>query len=191
MHETCIPVGVGEDLHRCDDATIGPILVVVALSATGMQVMATIQTSACRPTLLNDAFRDGQLPVADLRELIAFVWLYDDAPTSQLPESDWLSMFRAVKFFSFPTPVPAPNHSVTLYRACTEDRARRMSWTGDRPLALEFGKRHESYGVAHLYQARVSPPDVLAFMCRNDEGWTVVVDPTGLSPVALDGYDWT
>lgn len=168
-----------------------PTLVVVALSETGVQVMATIIRSASRPTVLNDAFRDGRLPVADLRELIAFVWLYDDSPTSKLPESDWLSMFGAVKFFSYPTVVPRPNHSVTLFRACTENRARRMSWTGDRALALDFGKRHERYGVTHLYQAEVSPPDVLAYMCRNDEGWTVVVDPTSLNPVALDGFDWT
>ena len=56
----------------------GPILVVVALSPTGMQVMATIQTSASRPTVLNDAFRGGHLSVEDLRDLVPFVWLYDD-----------------------------------------------------------------------------------------------------------------
>ena len=164
---------------------------VVALSEGGMHVMARIQTSANRPTLLNDAFRDDHLLMADLQELIAFVWLYGDSPTSQLSEVDWLSMFRAVTFFSYPTPIPAPNNPVTLYRACTEDRAKRMSWTGDREVALEFGRRHERYGVSHLYQARVSPGDVLAYLCRNDEGWTVVVDPAGLNPVALDRSDRT
>lgn len=146
-----------------------------------------MQTSASRPTLLNDAFRDGRLQVADLPELLAFAWLWDDSPTSQVPESDWLSMFRAARFFTYPTPVPAPKRAVTLYRACTEDRARRMSWTGNKALALQFGNRHDRYGVAQLYQASVSPAYVLAYLCRNDEGWTVVVDPTGLSPVAVDG----
>ncbi len=167
--------------------TLRPTLVVVVLSVTGMQVMATIRGSASGPTVLSDAFRDGHLRASDLRELIAEAWLWDDSPTSQVPESDWLSMFRAVNFFTYPTPVPAPNQSVTLYRACTEDRARRMSWTGNKALALQFGNRHQRYGVAHLYQSRVSQAHVLAYLCRNDEGWTVVVDPTGLSPVALDG----
>jgi hypothetical protein len=155
----------------------------MAMSQAAAQVMARMVTSANRPTVLHDAFRNGHLSAADLPELIAFAWLYDDSPTSQLPESDWLSMFRAAGFFCEPSNLmEAPTRSVRLYRVSTEDRSRRMSWTDDEECAPTFGTRHQRHGQAKLYQATVQPEHVLACLRRSDEGLTVVVDPTDLNP---------
>jgi hypothetical protein len=58
-----------------------------------------------------------------------------------------------------------------------------MSWTADRNMAMELGARHARYGRAWLYEATVQPEAVLAYLERRGEGWTVVINPAGLSGV--------
>jgi hypothetical protein len=60
-----------------------------------------------------------------------------------------------------------------------------MSWTAARDMAVKFGTRHDRYGRAWLYEASVQPDSVLAYLERRGEGWTVVVNPAGLSDQSL------
>lgn len=137
-------------------------------------------SSAHRPRVLRDAFRAGRVPVEDLPELIAFARLHDDSPTSDVSEADWLRIFATVRFFSYPGRRSRPTASVTLYRATSAERQRRMSWTADRDLAVVLGRRHTWHAPAALYQVTVEPDHILAFLGRPDEGWTVVTHPAGL-----------
>lgn len=147
-------------------------------------VMSEMSPSRQRPRVLIDAFKVGRIPLADVPELIQFAWTYDDSPTSDVGEPAWIDLFEHVGFFTYPpVQVCRPASPVTLYRGTTADRLLRMSWAWDRDLAAKAGRRHTGYGTAWLYRATVRPRAVLAYLHRPDEGWTVVVNPAGLSQV--------
>lgn len=141
--------------------------------------------SAQRPRVLLDAIRGGRVPTEDLPELIAFAWLRDDSPTSDITESDWTEIFEASGFVSYPQARSRPTSAVTVYRGATTDRLLRMSWADDSNVARLLGRRHAWYGEAGLYSAVAEPGAVLAFLGREGEGWTVVVDVARLKDIQL------
>jgi hypothetical protein len=164
------------------------------MSAAGFAVFSEIRTSGHPPLALCDAVRASRITASDLPEIIANIWTWDDSPTSDLCEAGWLELFRAAGFFSYPPlvvrqpdgttiPLARPSSAVTLYRGSLADRVRRMSWTSERELAEQLGRRHTPYGAAVLYKAMVAPHTILAYLERRDEGWTVVVDPAGLTSI--------
>jgi hypothetical protein len=56
-----------------------------------------------------------------------------------------------------------------------------MSWASEPFLAEELEARHAHFDAAALYKATIAPDAILAHLERRDEGWTVVVDPAGLT----------
>jgi hypothetical protein len=137
-----------------------------------------------RPRVLIDAFKAGRTTPADIPELIHFAWTYDDSPTSDIGESAWLELFEHAGFFTYPpVQISRPTSSATLYRGTTTDRIRRMSWASERDVAANADRRHTSYGITWMYRATIRPETVLAYLHRPDEGWTVVVNPEGLSQI--------
>lgn len=133
----------------------------------------------------------------DLPPIIADLWTYNDSPTADLHEEAWVEVFRAAGFFSYPplvrtgdgppVPLERPGRAMTLYRGSTADRMRRMSWACDSDVARMLGARHARFDAAALYKAAVMPDDILAYLERRGEGWTVVVDPAGLTGVFFAG----
>jgi hypothetical protein len=120
------------------------------VSQGGLAAFSEISASAQPALALRDAFRACKLPGLALPEIIANVWTWDDSPTSDLSEADWLEIFRAAGFFSYPPLVTCrpdgiqvtlqrPSSAVTLYRGSLPDRMRRMSWTYERDLAKQLG----------------------------------------------------
>jgi hypothetical protein len=154
------------------------------LSEAGIAVMHQLSVSGERPVVLLRAFQSGTIPSGDLPELIAFAWTRDDSPTSGVTEAAWIEIFERAGFFTYP-PVSTgrPASPLTLYRGSTADRVTRMSWTADPDTAVQLGTRHARYGRAWLYEATVRPDAVLAYLERRGEGWTVVINPAGLSQV--------
>jgi hypothetical protein len=152
------------------------------LSEAGIAVMHQLSVSGERPAVLLRAFQS--VPPSDLPELIAFAWTRDDSPTSGVSEAAWIEVFERAGFFTYP-PVSAgrPTSQVTVYRGSTAERLTRMSWTADRNMAVELGTRHTRYGRSWLYEATVRPDAVLAYLERRGEGWTVVINPAGLSQI--------
>lgn len=164
------------------------------MSATGATVFSEVRTSRHPAQALHDAVHMGRIWDGDLPEMIANTWTWDDSPTSDLSEADWLEIFRAAGFFSYPpliarqpdgrpVPLERPGAPVTLYRGSTPDRMRRMSWTSEQALAEQLGIRHTRYGPAALYMATVTPEGILAYLERRGEGWTVVVDPAEVTDI--------
>jgi hypothetical protein len=145
-----------------------------------MRVFGDMVLSAQRPRILLDAFRAGRASGEDLPELIAFVWLWSDEPTSDVTDHDWIEIFEAAGFFSYPLHHSQPTSAITVYRGATDDRLRRMSWAEEPNVARALGRRHSWHGSAALYSASVEPAGVFAYLGRQGEGWTVVVDPTCL-----------
>jgi hypothetical protein len=165
---------------------------VPVMSLAGSMVFSAIMTSAHSVRAFRDAFAAGRIPLSDLPEMIASIWTRDDSPTSSISETDWLRIFRTAGFFSWPPLILRqpdgirmpfrPPTAVTLYRGSTAERSRRMSWASERAVAEELGRRHTRYGAAALYEATVAPDMVLAYLERRDDwGWTIVVDPAGLT----------
>jgi hypothetical protein len=145
--------------------------------------MARMSLSSQRPRELLTAFKAGSVPDDDLPELIAFAWTRDDQPTSDVSEADWIEILRHVGFFSWPLVAGAwPDGPTTLYRGSTTSR---MSWTADRVVAGLLGRRHARFDAAAIYQATVPQSAILAYLERAGEGWTVVIDPTGLGDIEL------
>jgi hypothetical protein len=168
------------------------------MSASGFAVFSEVHTSGQPPLALRDAVRAGRIPASDLPEIIANIWTWDDSPTSDLGEADWLEIFRAAGFFSYPplvvrqpdgarVPLAHPSSTVTLYRGSLADRMRRISWTFESDLAEQLGRRQTPYGAAVLCKAMVAPGAILGHLERRDEGWTVVVDPAGLMSIECLG----
>jgi hypothetical protein len=120
-----------------------------------------------------------------LPELITFAWLRDDSPTAEVSEADWLEIFAATGFFSYPAGRHRPTSAVNLFRGARADRRLGMSWAEDRDLAIMLGRRHAWHGQAALYVATVRPSAVLAYLWRAGEGWTVVINPAGVEEISL------
>lgn len=154
------------------------------LSEVGIMVMHELSVSGHRPVGLLRAFKEGTIPPGDLPELISFAWTRDDSPTSDVSEAAWIEVFERAGFFTYP-PVSAkrPTSPITIYRGSTAGRATWMSWTAARDMAVKLGTRHARYGRAWLYEASVQPDAVLAYLERRSEGWTVVINPAGLSQI--------
>jgi hypothetical protein len=159
-------------------------LPVPRLSEAGITVMHQLSVSGERPAVLLRAFQSGAIPSGDLPELIAFAWTRDDSPTYDVSEAEWIEVFERAGFFTYP-PVDTgrPAKPITVYRGSTAERLARMSWTADRNMAVQLGARHTRYGRTWLYEATVRPDAVLAYLERRGEGWTVVVNPAGLSQI--------
>jgi hypothetical protein len=159
-------------------------LPVPSLSEAGIAVMHQLSVSGERPVVLLRAFQSGTVPSGDLPELIAFAWTRDDSPTSGVGDAAWIEVFERAGFFTYP-PVSTgrPASPLTLYRGSTAERLTRMSWTADRAMAIQLGARHTRYGRTWLYQATVRPTAVLAYLERRGEGWTVIINPAGLSHI--------
>jgi len=163
-------------------------------SPAGSSVFSEMLNNGDLPCALRDAVKAGKIPAADLPELIAYAWTRYDSPTSGVSEADWVLVFRQAGFFSYPpiglrlpdgtlTPLRRPSTTVTLYRGSTAERMRRMSWTYERAAAELLGRRHTRYGAAALYMATVNSDAILAYLERRAEGWTVIIDPAGLTDI--------
>jgi hypothetical protein len=50
-------------------------------------------------------------------------------------------------------------------------------------MAVELGARRTRDGRTWLYEATVRPDAVLAYLERHGEGWTVIINPAGLSQI--------
>jgi hypothetical protein len=174
--------------------SIERLVPVPGMSPAGFTVFSEISTNRNPTRALRDAFRSDRIPICDLPEIIANIWTWDDSPTSDICEEDWVEIFRRVGFFSWPPlVVQQPDGTCTqfrpasvlmLYRGSTADRSRRMSWALDRAVAEELGRRHTRYGSTALYKTTVAHDMVLAYLERRDDwGWTIVIDPAGLSVI--------
>jgi hypothetical protein len=108
----------------------------------------------------------------------------DDSPTCGVSEAKWIEVFKRAGLFTYP-PVGTgrPSARVTVYCGATAERAARMPWAAERNIAVQLGARHTRYVRTWLYEATVRPNAVLAYLERRGEGWTVVVNPAGLSQI--------
>jgi hypothetical protein len=154
------------------------------LSEAGITVMHQLSVSGERPTVLLRAFEAGAIPYGDLPALVAFAWTRATTRRHLASARRSGSRYERAGFFTYP-PVGTgrPSASVTVYRGATAERAARMSWAVERNMAVQLGACHTWYGRTWLYEATVRPDAVLAYLERRGEGWTVVVNPAGLSQI--------
>jgi hypothetical protein len=167
---------------------------VSGISPGARTIFSGVLSAGVPAQALHEAVRAGKVCASDLPEMIANVWTRNDSPTAGLSEAGWVEIFRAVGFFSYPplavrqsdgsqVPLGRPVAPLTLYRGSSPERKRRMSWACDQSLAEELGARHAYFAAAGLYQVTIAPDAILAYLERRYEGWTVVVDPAGLTNI--------
>jgi hypothetical protein len=99
-----------------------------------------------------------------LRRLLLDVWLYTDFPMAGCPARAWRAMFKLTGYLS--DGVPKPTRRRVLYRGCTPEGRRGMSWTTKRLVAERFADYWVEWSQAekpgHVYKAVVEPNYVLA-----------------------------
>ena len=167
---------------------------VPGMSPGAFTVFSGVLSAGVPAQALHEAVCADKVRASDLPEMIANVWTRDDSPTTGLSEASWVEIFRAAGFFFYPplavrqpdgsqVPLGRPVAPVTLYRGSSPGRRRRMSWASEPSLAEELGARHAHFDAAALYRATIAPDAILAYLERRDEGWTVVVDPAGLTDI--------
>jgi hypothetical protein len=79
--------------------SIERLVPVPAMPADSAAVFSEIRTTEQPSLALRNAVRMGKVPASDLPEIIANIWTWDDSPTSDLGEADWVEIFRAAGFF--------------------------------------------------------------------------------------------
>jgi hypothetical protein len=97
----------------------------------------------------------------------------------------WTKISEEVGFFSYPPGRNRPASAITVYRGATVDHLRGMSWTENRNVTLLLSRRHAWYGPATVYSATAASTQVLPFLWREGEGWTVVVHVARIGGIQL------
>lgn len=75
---------------------------VPGMSPGAFTVFSRVLSAEVPARVLYKAVRAGKVRASDLPEMIASVWTRDDSPTTGLSEADWVEIFHAVGFFSYP-----------------------------------------------------------------------------------------
>jgi len=119
----------------------------------------------CAPDLLISLWRKGRLKQEHLRKTLLNVWRYQDHP-AVWPTRTWHAMFRCAGFLS--DGEPRPTRALIVYRGCTPEGRRGMSWATQRWMAEKFANYWVDHGYStirgHVYRARVAPSNVLAMI---------------------------
>jgi hypothetical protein len=119
-----------------------------------------------KPDLLHWLWRKGRLNKEVLRRVLLDAWRYTDFPTAGCPSRVWRAMFRTAGFLS--DGVAKPTRRRILYRGCTPEGRRGMSWTEARRVAEELCDSWFEKGQApkrgHLYKTVADPGHVLALI---------------------------
>ncbi len=103
-------------------------------------------------------------PISSDLPLLLYVWRYTDFPTAGCPARSWRAMFRAAGFLS--DGIANPTRRRILYRACTREGRRGMSWTSERWIAEDFADKWFELSLSqkrgHVYRTVAGPEHVLA-----------------------------
>jgi hypothetical protein len=117
------------------------------------------------PDLLISLWRKGRLKQEHLRVTLLNVWRYLDHPAAW-PMRTWRAIFRCAGFLS--DGEPRPTRALTVYRGCTPEGRRGMSWGTQRWVAEKFANYWVDQGYStvrgHVYKARVNPGNLLAMI---------------------------
>lgn len=141
-------------------------------------------TQVCRagrnhgPRLLVEWWEEGVLTTEELRGLLPHVWSMAEWPEQHLSRRDWLAMFSEAGFAS-DSGHEAPTEPLTIFRGCSYERRRGMSWTTDLEQAEWFAARLVWVAAGNVYEATVPPVAVLALVGGRSEA-EVVVNPNRL-----------
>jgi hypothetical protein len=82
-------------------SSVERLVPVPRMSPAGSIVLSEIRASPHPPKALHNAWRASRIPLCDLPEMIANTWTWDDSPTSDLGDAQWIEVFRAAGFFSY------------------------------------------------------------------------------------------
>jgi hypothetical protein len=117
------------------------------------------------PELLYWFWRQGRLSADTLRRVLLDMWRNADFPVGPgCPAKAWREMFKAAGFLS--DTITKPTRQRVLYRGCTPEGRRGMSWTTERWVAEKFAdywfERGQAQKPGHVYKTVAGPRDVLA-----------------------------
>jgi len=118
------------------------------------------------PDLLVSLWRKGHLKQEHLRLTLLDVWRHLIHPSAWSIRT-WRAMFRRAGFLS--DGQPKPKRPLVLYRGCTPNGRRGMSWTTEQFIAEKFADywidvEHCQDTPGHVYRTTVKPRDVLAMI---------------------------
>ncbi|MBB3602777.1 hypothetical protein FHT40_002438 [Mycolicibacterium sp. BK556] len=125
-------------------------------------------------------WNEGCLSDKALRATLLDVWIM--TPTRQVPQWEWVQLFKTAGFLSDASAVQRPSGPITLWRGSTSRGWRRLAWTAHQPTAEWFAWRIPYIGVADvgvLFEATVKAEHVFAI--TDDRGESeYIVNPASL-----------
>ena len=141
------------------------------------------------PWLLFRWHREGCLTQKILRAILINVWNGAEFPEVQLGQKQSITFFRQAGYLT-DCKLPRPTAPLSVYRGCTRQMVKRMSWTTRLETARFFAKyRQDRYGAPEgfVYSAEVAPDGVLATSYDGRPGEDeVIVDPSFLSAIQIE-----
>jgi hypothetical protein len=135
------------------------------------------------PALLFDLYYSGSLDLAAHPGVVADIWSSAEHPERGFePVRIWVELFRTAGYTHDGQPATPPANPITVYRGCTPEGQRGMSWTSDLAMAQRFARDGiRGRAVGHVYAFDAPPEAVLAFIHQTGrEESEYVVDPAFL-----------
>lgn len=157
----------------------------MGLSDRAVRLRGEIVGDPTGPAHLLVAWTGGDVSDTDLRGTLLDIWSRIDEPEQAIGSGAWVRLFRAAGFVSQPDMLPAPAHSVKVYRGASVERARGMAWSTSLTTAGHHRLRSDRRGhPAKIYVATVAPDAVLALIDSRGEA-EVIVDPWHLDVLSV------
>jgi len=137
------------------------------------------------PALLCDLYYGGSLNLEAHPSVVADAWSVAEHPERGMEACLWVKLFRSAGYTHDGLPAAPPTQPITVYRGCTPDGLKGMSWTSDLAVARTFAHgRLRGRALGRVYALDIAPDKLLAYIHetgRNESEY--VIDMT----LVLDG----
>lgn len=137
------------------------------------------------PALLFDLYYGRSLDLEAHPSVVADAWSASEYPERSMERCLWVKFFRSAGYTHDGQLVGPPTEPITVYRGCTPEGRKGMSWTSDLAIARRFAHGQlRGRPLGHVYALDITPDKLLGYIHetgRNESEY--VIDMT----LVLDG----
>src|SRR5258705_3184552 len=117
------------------------------------------------PALLFDLCFGGLLDLDEHPSVVADAWSSAEYPERSEEPYIWAELFRLAGYTHDGQPAVPPTEPLTVYRGCTPEGRKGMSWTSDLAIARRFAHGQlRGRALGHAYALDIAPDKLLAYI---------------------------